>query len=78
MGLTFEEKRFLLGLNITYYRRAKKITQAELAEKVNITSNYLSQIERGLKTVSLPILMDIAAHLGISEMALFDFRKPKQ
>ena len=65
MGLTFEEKRFLLGLNITYYRRAKK-------------SNYLSQIELGLKTVSLPILMDIAAHLGISEMALFDFRKPKQ
>ena len=78
MGLTFEEKRFLLGLNITYYRRAKKITQAELAEKVNITSNYLSQIERGLKTVSLPILMDIAAHLGISELALFDFRKSKQ
>lgn len=78
MGLTFEEKRFLLGLNITYYRRAKKLTQTELAEKVNVTSNYLSQIERGLKTVSLPTLMDIAEHLGITEMDLFDFRKPKR
>ena len=75
MGLTFEEKRFLLGLNITYYRRAKKITQAELAERVNVTSNYLSQIERCLKTLSLPILLDIADHLGITEMDLFDFRK---
>lgn len=77
VGLTFEEKRFLLGLNITYYRRAQKLTQTELAEKINVTSNYLSQIERGLKTVSLPTLMDIAEQLGITEMDLFDFRKPK-
>ena len=75
MGLTFEEKRFLLGLNITYYRRAKKITQAELAEKVNVTSNYLSQVERGFKTASLPIIMAIAEELGITEQALFDFQK---
>ncbi len=75
MGLTFEDKRFLLGLNIAYYRRAKKITQAELAERVNVTSNYLSQIERGFKTTSLPVIMSIADELGISEQDLFDFRK---
>lgn len=75
MGLTFEDKRFLLGLNITYYRRAKKITQTALAERVNVTSNYLSQIERGFKTASLPIIMAIADELGISEQDLFDFQK---
>ena len=78
MGLTFEDKRFLLGLNITYYRRAKKITQTELAERVNVTSNYLSQVERGFKTASLPIIMAIAEELGVPEQNLFDFRKIKR
>ena len=32
MGLSFESKRIKLGLNITYYRRAKKITQIQLAD----------------------------------------------
>lgn len=75
MALSFEEKRFLLGLNLTYYRRIKKMTQMELAEKVDVSSNYLSQIERGFKTVSLPTLMQIADVLGVPERDLFDFRE---
>ena len=52
MGLSFEERRIRLGLNITYYRRARRITQMQLADRVNVSSCYISQIERGLKTVS--------------------------
>lgn len=73
MGLSFESKRIKLGLNITYYRRAKKITQIQLADKINVSSTYLSQIERGAKTASLPTLMSIADALQIAEKCLFDF-----
>ena len=77
MGLSFEERRSQLGLNITYYRRARKLTQMQLADRINVSSCYVSQIERGLKTVSLPTLMKIADVLDIEEMRLFDFGRRK-
>ena len=77
MGLSFEERRNQLGLNITYYRRAQKLTQMQLADRVNVSSCYISQIERGLKTVSLPTLMKIADVLDIEEMRLLDFGRGK-
>ena len=57
MKLSLEEKRILLGLNITYYRRAKNLTQLQLAEKVSVSGNYISQVERGFKSVSLATLV---------------------
>jgi len=75
LGLSFEKKRIQLGLNITYYRRARHMTQMQLADQVHISSCYMSQIERGLKTVSLPTLMRIADVLQIAEKYLFDFDK---
>ena len=75
MGLSFEEKRVILGLNITYYRRAKKFTQTQLAEKIRVSSNYLSQIERGFKTVSLITLTQISDALEIEEGDLLDFSR---
>ena len=77
MGLSFEERRNQLGLNITYYRRAQTLTQMQLADRVNVSSCYISQIERGLKTVSLPTLMKIADVLDIEEMRLLDFGRGK-
>ena len=77
MGLSFEERRNQLGLNITYYRREQKLTQMQLADRVNVSSCYISQIERGLKTVSLPTLMKIADVLDIEEMRLLDFGRGK-
>ena len=40
-----------------------------------ISSCYISQIERGLKTVSLPTLMKIADVLNVEEMKLLDFNR---
>ncbi|MBR4382268.1 MAG: helix-turn-helix transcriptional regulator, partial [Selenomonadaceae bacterium] len=45
-----DERRILIGLNISYCRRARRLTQVELAEAVGISSNYLSQVERGCKS----------------------------
>ena len=75
MGLSFEEKRILLGLNITYYRRAKNLTQLQLAEKVSVSGNYISQVERGFKSVSLATLAQISEILEVEERDLFDFSR---
>ena len=44
MASTIDEKKAMLGLNICYYRKARSMTQTELAEQLEITSNYLSQV----------------------------------
>ena len=76
MKLAYKEKMRQVGLNISYYRKYRKLTQMQLAEKVNISACYVSQIERGLveNAVSLPVLMAIADELQIDIMKFFEFR----
>ncbi len=79
MGPTLKDKKILIGLNITYYRKARRLTQIELAEQIEVSSNYLSQIERGSKSISLVKLLQVAEALGVDEKALLDFsRFPKE
>ena len=75
MSTLLDEKRILIGLNIGYYRRARHMTQIELAEALNISSNYLSQVERGCKTLSLDKLLQLAEILQIDEKEFLDFSK---
>ena len=67
MPSLLEEKKILIGLNIGYYRRARHMTQIELAESLNISSNYLSQVERGCKSLSLDKLLQLAEILSVDE-----------
>lgn len=66
----------LLGLTIAYYRRAKGMTQAELAEAVHISRTHMSNIEApNTKTsISLNLLFDIAEALDIPVKELLIFR----
>ena len=75
MEYSLEQKKILIGLNITYYRKARQLTQIELAEQIDITGNYLSQIERGSKSISLTKLLQMAEVLGVDEKALLDFSR---
>ena len=74
-----DEKRFntlrLLGITISYYRKARGYTQAQLAEEVNISRTHMSNIEapKAKTSVSLNLLMDIADALDIPVKCLFDF-----
>ena len=70
-----DERRILIGLNIHYCRRARRLTQVELAEAVGISSNYLSQVERGCKSISLDKLLRISDELGVDVKIFFDFGK---
>ena len=60
-----------IGKRIRQERRRLKLTQEELAERADITANFLGHIERGTKRPTLNTLMKIADVLQIPMGALF-------
>ena len=56
----------LLGNRIRQERQSLRLTLEQLAEKIDKTGNYLGQIERGDRKLSLETLADIANALGTS------------
>lgn len=68
--------RDILKTNIKYYRIKANLTQEDLAEKANVTSKYISDLERGIFNVSLEKLEQIANVLNIEAYLLLkdDFR----
>ena len=63
-----------IGLRLAYFRKMRNLTQAQLAEKVSINKNYLSQIESGStsKAISLPLLIQISKALDVELSILVD------
>lgn len=59
-----------IGKRIQEARVAHNITQAQLAEMVNLSSKYLSNIECGAKSPSLESLIEIANALQIDANSL--------
>ena len=68
--------RDILKTNIKYYRIKANLTQEDLAEKADVTSKYISDLERGIFNVSLEKLEQIANALNIEAYLLLkdDFR----
>ena len=61
----------LLGSNIKAYRRNLGMSQAKLAEMVDMATNYLGLIEGGKKFPSSDMIERIAEALGIDTPDLF-------
>lgn len=63
----------VIGTNIKYYRRQRKLTQVQLAEQAKISISYLSKIEAAgcNKSLSISILNQIANVLGIEISEFF-------
>lgn len=63
-----------LGLKIAYYRKRKGLTQMELAECINISRTYISNIEAPKTCVNptLDVILNIADALDIPVSKLFD------
>jgi transcriptional regulator with XRE-family HTH domain len=59
-----------IGERIRFYREAQRRKQAVVAGLAGITDDYLSQIERGLKTPTITLLHRIARVLGVPTSAL--------
>jgi transcriptional regulator with XRE-family HTH domain len=61
----------VLAFNMKAQRRILGITQAQLAERVNTSTNYIALIESERNFPSLPMLERIAVALEIEPPALF-------
>ncbi|MBD3878803.1 MAG: helix-turn-helix transcriptional regulator [Quinella sp. 1Q5] len=67
----FQAEMRCIGMRIAGFRKLRNMTQAELADKLNINKNYLSQVENASanKIISLPMLIRISRALDV-ELAL--------
>src|SRR6056297_2051552 len=54
-----------MGKKIRYIRKKKKLSLSALASKIDKTSSYLSQVERGLAEPSITALREISRALDV-------------
>lgn len=62
-----------LGKNIKKYRETKGLTQAALAEKLDLSYEYICRVERGQKYMSLRKLFELADILEVDFCKLTNF-----
>ena len=55
-----------IGEKIRTLRKARKLSQEQLTEKVWISATHMSHIETGATKLSLPVLVDLANALQVS------------
>lgn len=61
----------ILGSNTRQYRRARGLTQAQLAERVSISVEMVGKIERGVSAPSLETIEKLSRALDVQPAALF-------
>lgn len=69
----FERERQKLGQTIKKIRKAKVMTQEDLADKASSNVSYLAKIENGDVNTSVRYLIKIARGLKVQVKDLFDF-----
>jgi DNA-binding XRE family transcriptional regulator len=60
------------GRRLRQLRRERELTQSNMAKKFGIDRSFISDVERGRKSISLPMLEVIALGLRISLSELFE------
>jgi transcriptional regulator with XRE-family HTH domain len=55
-----------MASRISEVRKAKGFSQEKLAEKANISTKYLGEVERGESSISAVLLNDISVALNVS------------
>ncbi|PKG24365.1 helix-turn-helix domain-containing protein [Niallia nealsonii] len=65
----------IVGDSVRIYRKAKGLTQEELAEQAGLQSTYIGGVERGERNISLDTLDKILRGLDISAYQLFKTNK---
>jgi len=61
-----------LGQAIRDYRKAANLTQEALAEKLESSAEWVSQVERGVGCPSIAMLLGIADAVGASPAAIME------
>ena len=73
--MTEKDLRAILSTNLKKYRNYRKLTQAEFAEKIDISIPFLSDIENGKKWISPNTLVKMADTLDIEA---YELLKPEK
>lgn len=60
-----------IGKRIQEYRKKKGLTQEQLAEKVGLSTNYISAVERGVNALNLDKLVEVMNCLECSADEIF-------
>ena len=60
------------GKRVKELRNSLGITQEELAERAELSKDYIGLIERGLRSPSLQTIQKIATSLKVSILSLFE------
>ena len=64
IDLMSNEYLLLFGKRVRELRKAKKLSQLQLADKVGVDRSYIGLLERGERNPSLEVIADIAKALG--------------
>lgn len=70
-----KELNVLIGEQVRVAREQAKMTQEVLAEKIEVSPQYISDLERGVVGIALPTLKRLCSTLGVtSDRILFGAR----
>ena len=69
--MTEQKLRAILSKNIKRHRQSRNLSQADLAEKLDISVNFLCNIENGNRWISPQTLVKFANALKIEPYELF-------
>jgi transcriptional regulator with XRE-family HTH domain len=72
-SMTESDLRAILGANIKRYRGFKGLSQAKLAEMLDISPNFISDLETGKRWLSSDTLVNLADVLNVE---VHEFLKP--
>lgn len=62
----------IFGRQVKHFRKERRLSQEELAERCGLHSTYIGQIERGEKNVSLESIQKLSRGLGVPISKLFE------
>lgn len=62
---SLEQLKFTFGKNIRKYRKGLDLTQEQLSQVTGLHSNYISDVERGIRNVSIVAMEKLANGLEI-------------
>lgn len=69
--MNIKELKTVYTANLRTLRTQKKLSQAEISEKVHITEKFYSDLETGRKWGSFETIVDLANAFGVEPYELF-------
>ena len=69
--MTLDELKAIYTNNLKMLRTNKKLSQADISEKIQITEKFYSDIETGRKWGSFETILDLANALDVEPYELF-------